>query len=404
MTFFNKKENKNFLFKLRFMSIVKNSNLKSNSIPSFFFFCGLYFLLVVGLWGGLLNCLNFLIILEKNYFFSALTKILFILLCFYHFINPKIGYFFLEALVSTKVFVNYCEKCLSFLQKKNQTNSFGVFVFFHLFLCLTFLHFFMILLSDVDLVIEYFYQIFNLIKLIFFPLFIYMYVIVYGPRFFKMEKIFDVINTALDTDKMEKITNFLKEFENSLKTNKKKYPKTTGLIIVGGLTLSSLQLYGHIQAEQMKAITNSTGFDIKSVDPQSIYVDKDLETLVRRFYDIDAKKHNSSLSISVEDILRTIKGDENLQITHRTLLRELIIANLKAQGKLEHDLNQAKLEAASKISHKMATDGSFAASPTISPSISHDQELPGPSSEIVSKSILDSKSQTCLEWSLIDFF
>lgn len=366
-----------------------------------------FFLLIIGIFGGFFNCVYFLITLQKNVNFLFINKIAFITCCVYQFFNPKFGFFVIQFLISNPLWVNYSNKCVLFLEKNMKKNPFLIFLFFHFFISLTFLHFLMLIIDDFDVRLEYLYQIFNLIKVSLLPAFVLVYVINLSPVVFKMETVTKLAELALDPTRREQLMNFFNEISGTLKSQGKKHPLISGAILLGSLTVGGLHMTGHYTSSRIQQDLDSAGIDPNLINPSTYLADAELQRLIKEFFRLNFQGNNSNIDITITDIIAYFKGTPGLRSQLQEVMINLFEREKIISAEIEENFRQATLEALKQKAVDLKASGSLAASPIVSPSITESIEVDEPScSSLVSKTNIDSKSEipVCLEWSFFDLF
>lgn len=101
----------------------------------------------------------------------------------------------------------------------------------HLYFCFSFLHLLMIWGTGIELSIEYIYQVFNLLRLIFFPVIILFYILNFANKQYLM------IQFDLNVETVEKLQKFAKDVAEVMVNQSKKRPVTAG--IAGLLTVTT---------------------------------------------------------------------------------------------------------------------------------------------------------------------
>ncbi len=148
-------------------------------------------------------------------------RALFLFLCVLQAIFPQFGLNLIPLILSSPA-QRYTARLQFFIEYQISNSPFGFFLLIHAFLCFSFFHFFMIYGIGIDLFFEYIFQLFNLFRLVLFPLVISAFVSAHLER--QSFAMWDILS---DVEKLEKTRDFAKKVSDFLSQTYIKNPKTT---------------------------------------------------------------------------------------------------------------------------------------------------------------------------------
>lgn len=280
--------------------ILKNLNIREKTYEVLFF-SGVFFLFTVVYFGGILNTLYFFFYLERNFVYTIVPKIIFILLVIIQLCVPTFGKNLVVTLLDP-VFVQKYKQKIENLSYFFTHYPFLSFLFIHILLCLTFLHYFTLYFADPDIFIEIFYYLFNLIKLIFIPLYIFSFIVVNLPNSFltSIDASFEVTKEAIDLGK--------KALQQTVELAKK-YPKTGGTMVAGAGAAATLVVMGKQQKDEVERAAGRC--DPGSYDPAALYNNPDLQVTQDRLFDTLYETDKSPLVVGAQTAMRWVSGKES---------------------------------------------------------------------------------------------
>ena len=121
------------------------------------------------------------------------------------------------SLICSPLFIEHYNNLSHFIEIKTNKNPFLCLVLFHVWLCLSCLHLFMICFIGIDVWFELLYQYLNVLKLWFFPLVLYFYTLTNLPS-----RWFFVWDFLPGEKEMDKIKQFTQKMILSYKDNYQK--------------------------------------------------------------------------------------------------------------------------------------------------------------------------------------
>lgn len=277
------------------------SKFQHSRIGEFLFFAFFFFLVLVVYFGGLLNSTYFFWNFERNSILLFIPKVLWMLLVTYQLTFPQFGRN-LVTLLYEKSFVDWFYLKLENFRVFLNSNPFLFFVFFHLLVCFTCLHLFMLYFTGLDLTVEFFYHFFNIIKLFFLvPLAIY--------GFFFINARLYVSGVPLPEWSPEGYLKAKKTFvkiAEDVNTLGKKYPKTSkgltfGLVFTGWASLIGTK-------EKDRLISAETRFSSSDLNPQALAQSLPLQQKQREMFELENKGDESIISLGIQAIKALFKG------------------------------------------------------------------------------------------------
>lgn len=311
--------------------------LNSSKLSDFAFFVGLFFLICICFFGSLYNGLYFLLHLERSPLGFVYGRSLFLLFLIFQIIFPQFGKNIVSFILTPLFQIHYLnlEKTL---QTRIQKNPFGLFLFFHLFLCLSLLHFFMIYFIGIESFFELLYQVFNIIRLWFFPLVIYLYVVTQLPS--RWYSIWDVLVDEKATERLKELVEKSYVFS---KESFQKYPKTSRSFLVFFLGIGGGISWGHSTRERVKEIQQVMDFSLSSIDAQAVATNPEFQELAEKLSALNIETTKSPFMISIMDIKNVFQGNSVLADEFGELVKRGVILQKKLQGNNEYQLHKEKL-------------------------------------------------------------
>lgn len=356
----------------------------TRQMQPFVFFVILYFLIFIAFFGSFANGIYFLLYSDRSFVLSLLTKFLFFCFCGLHLIFPNLGENIVCFIISP-FFEEYFHSLYDFVNNKIEKSSFGFFIVIHCYVCLTFLHFFMLMFSSLDPFVEFFYQLFNLGRLWLFPLVIYTFVYTQYPKFLVgSSTLADMIGSAENVEQLGKLAKKMAIF---LSDEYKKHPKAGPTVLIGSVGISGALLWGSSTTKTAKAMSDSVGgFTSSDVGNAALASSPDLEEKCSHLVQAQLNTAAHPLRISFEDFKRLLKNEPFTLTEYRTSLTEAFMANSRELGNIELanqkadqllKAEQLRLQTAQVTS--LGTQGSPAvsalASPSSSRNVSEHQEI-----------------------------
>nr|AGZ19398.1 hypothetical protein CH29B_m023 [Chlorella sp. ArM0029B] len=331
------------------MLINTSQNLQSkNSGSEFFFFFILSFLSIYCFLGSFLNCFYFLTHFQAFLVGRLFTGCLFVLSLVLYFFSPKFKYA-MVGLFLLPMYQNYCLGLLSLLEKKMKKNPFAFFLFIVGFFCFSFLHVFMICVTGLDPTIEYIYQLFNAVRLFFFPLIIYCYVIRQMPStWYSWEALLHP----------EKVESAVKSTYAFITESNTKYPKITKTGVFFAFGLSGILYQGSMTKTAAEELKLSTSVSYANVDERSLVESEPLRLLQAKVFQDEKELSRSIFHVGCNGIYRVFASKPTL---YNQLAKDLEEASV-----LNKLLNGTRQLAAEKKALALSTQGSVPASSLVS--------------------------------------
>lgn len=236
------------------------------------------------------------------------------------------------------------------------------FIFFHLYIVFSIFHLCMVCFYYIDVNFEFVYQLLNLVRLVFFPLFLFIVFSTLFPNFFKMEKsLGEGLSKALSEATLQ-LLDFLKD-KGNIKRNK----KTAGLIYLA--TGTSLVAVGHKHNLQEQLATNSKkfGLDFTSV-PEFIAHDAEAIMVYKSALKTISEIDQSDLSLLASDVSNFLTSNPTLRQRFSQDLVEVKASQAVFQAKKQRDLDHANDIGISRLA-PASTDSEIELSSSLIPKI-----------------------------------
>ncbi len=266
---------------------------------------GLFFLVFICFFGSTNQAIYYLLYDARNVNIIFYWRFIFIIFCILHTFIPQLGDNFLNIIFQCKI-LNYSVKKIEKLYHWVTSHSVISLIIFEIYVGLFFLHVLMILLNNIDYHIEFFYQIFVLLK----NLFIMVPVIsLYISKYLFVP--LHSQSSPINAEEINQLIDLSKKVATALKKTAASNPKITGGVVLAGTAISSIYGYGLTQQNQMGASAAGSGINTEGLlKNPDIFVDGDnkkkapLIDLFAQLVRLQILKEKSPFDIGVEDIKR----------------------------------------------------------------------------------------------------
>lgn len=323
------------------MTITKSNNFITEN--QFIFIFGLYALIFISYFGGLVSTINFLITFQLSYHGTFLAKVLFFIFICLYLLKPQSGFIIYQSLLNTKIL----EKIFSFSKKVNSfIVNYPILTFFlvYFYIILLVLHWFFKIFAHghSDAYLELCYYTLNLVRLFLFPLLLYSYILFFAPSGFKMVDISTLINNEENVKALKSLAKFVK-------TANHKAPKLTKgialLLGVSGLTFGAGVQYGN----NVRDYIINSGLD-PLISPEIEYLrtkegrsDPECIEVLSQITSTRLYMHRPSLAVTWNELKCTYNEEITMVGTWDRILKALPHLNAQAQEKAKNaqELNQS---------------------------------------------------------------
>lgn len=280
------------------MSVVlKNPNIQGKTYE-FILYSILFFLITVVYFGGVINTFHFFFTFERNIVYTIIPKILFIVLIIVQLCVPDFGKNLVLTFLDPIIFEKYKQKVHN-LSSFFTNYPFLSFLFIHILLCLTFLHYFSLYFASSDLFLEIFYYFFNLIKIFFLPVYIFSYVLANLPSSFLVQ--IDVSAQTIEAGK--------KVLVESLELTKK-YPKTGGTLAAGAVGAAALLAAGKQARNEVQDASKRSSPG--NIDQAALDSNPKLQDAQDCLFDLEHQISKPLLVVGAESVKRWVSGEPSL--------------------------------------------------------------------------------------------
>lgn len=279
--------------------------IKNNQTNNqFVFFLGLYFLIFICYVNSYYYSLHFLFTFEVSYAGSFFFKFLFLLFVVLYLLNPNSGMIIFSALTNLSLLALVSNLGLKL---NNFTRNYPILSFYlgYIYVLLFVLHWFMLLFTELDLGVEFFYNCFNLIRLLLFPLVIAAYIATYGPRLHVVE-----IHLTLDDCK-----NIVKDIYSFASKAYAKAPLPvkvgTGVLTAAAAFQGGAMLHASTVRARVYQTTKAPIIDtqFQALNSHACLQDEKCQQLVQDTIRYFAKLNGSTVSITIDDIKSKLKDE-----------------------------------------------------------------------------------------------
>ena len=292
------------------------------------FFSLLYFLIFICFLSSYFSSVHFLFTLKTSYASSFFCKVLFLVFLCMYLINPQSGKTVYYTLTSNF----FLEKIYSAsLKLKNFTINQPILSFYlaYIYLLLLILHWYMLLFVGIDYYVEFAYHCFNIIRLFLFPIFIYAFIGLHGP------KIFNVIDvgTNLSSDELLKVLKNSSEFIEKIVKSHPIKTKVGGVLLglvgatVGVGITHGTKVSSHIDRASHALVIKSLLDNLSSSQCLNNENCRDLAAETIRVFGKAAK---ASTSIALDDVVAMVEGNPTLTQEFEKILTRLPVDNAEA--------------------------------------------------------------------------
>lgn len=294
-----------------------------------FFFIGLFYLILVCFLGSFFQTFYYLLYFDRSSLIIFVIRGLFFLFCWIQFVKPNFGLVFV-SLVLHPFFQKFCKNLEEIIQEIIQKFPLSTFVFVHFFISLTFLHLFMLTITGIDHFVEYVYQIFNLVKLCFFPVILSLYVYTQIPTRFYIGW-----ENLTDPEKLEKLKKLAENVAQFIAEESKKKPRITKVSFAITLSFSAVLSWGSATEKGVQKASQITGIRSCDIDPLAIASNPELQENFRRLVNAELESSSSWIYISLQDTIKFFQGQPVLLSEHRQALANTITQQKETLGQLE---------------------------------------------------------------------
>ena len=320
---------------------MNTNNLEKKTIlqsSPFFFYTGLYFLISICFISSFLVSVEFLVTLKINYYIIIIARFFFIFLIMSQLLFSNFGKTIVSFFISNFM-LQYCSKIINYLENIKKNYPYLLFLFMYLYLWVFVIYWFTILFTEFDLRIAFFYYIFNIIRLLFFPVIIVSYILNNG-KFLMMEQAFDLLN-KLDQKEILKV---MSTFKNLMVKGMKSNPKSAALLAASAFGVGGFSVSGYSTKEYIGIAMNNPHITGKTFG--QLNDSKESWEISAALVSILLETNKSSLTRGVNDFLKIIKGEPTLQTEFISLVNQTTdYLSTNPAKSLEEQINLAKQHA-----------------------------------------------------------
>jgi hypothetical protein len=220
-------------------------------------------------------------------------------------------------------------KLKDILAKGQENYSYTCFILFHFYIAFSIFHFLMLFVYEVDVPFELIYQLLNLVRLCFFPLFLLMITLTFFPNFFKMEGLFQETSQKVIAQAAQQLLDFLKQTGNL-----KKNPKSAAVlytITAGGIGAVA---HKHSLLKQHEDIRKALNLELDNLPNELLNTPEGFASYERVLAAV-CKINGSSITLSASDVKRFFTGNPTLANELSESLLNLKLAATSAEVKKE---------------------------------------------------------------------
>jgi len=323
--------------------------LKPNQkFTDYLFFVVFFYLAFFCLIGSLLNSLTFLTTLQRYSSITDSIRICFIFFCVFQAVFPQFGVS-IVSLVLNPLTQNHCLNLTKSLHQKVKSQPFLVFVCFLIYISLIPLHFLMIYCGTFEPFFEYIYQICNLIRLWYFPIFIYLFAARHLSNSIQAQGFF------IELADLEKIKQYGAEASEVLREHHNKAPKLTKAVIGVGLIFSAGYLWGDTSKTTIQEIDERFGTTPKEL--KATACNPKLQDTTSQLLDLSGEASASPFQITFNDITRVYNSKPSLLSEYR--MRAVELAKLRCQPQISQE--DLLLSQSQKNVNDISLQGSYVA-------------------------------------------
>lgn len=298
---------------------------------------------------SLAQCFYFLRFYAKNPLINTVGYLSVIVVVITALFSTEFKNYYLK-LIFNKISIKIALKLKEILFIAKEKYEYFCFVFIHLYIIFSLIHLTMIFFYQIDLSLEIFYQMLNLIRLLFSPLLLIVIGFSLYPNFLKMENIAgEATIKAID-----QVTSQAIEFLGQL-GNYKKNPKGALVLYAGGLTLMIGVGHKINLKTQFEDTTKKFGLDVAKV-PECLIDDPVGQELYKSVLATASKVDQSALSILASDIKNFLSGQPTLREQIARDLTQFKASEALVSAKRQLSQSQADDISLSPLARRSTTD------------------------------------------------
>lgn len=308
---------------------------------------------------SLSQCFYFLTFFSRSSNLTLFGYLSFLLVIILAFFNEQFKKFYIN-LIFNNLTISLAFKLKDILTLAQKKHFNLCFVLFHLYIALSVFHLMTHFFYQMEIPFEIAYQLLNILRLVFFPLFLLGIISTFFPNYLFMETLIGEASGKAVAQITSQLLEFLKDCGNL-----KKNPKSAGFIYVAGATTLIAASHKSNLQHQYQATTQKFGLDVAEVPPHLLN-DPEASTLYKSLLNTISLIDQPSIAVLASDIQNFLLRNPTL----RTKLAEDLVSfqaiSAFSQTKKQESIERANSIGMSPVARASTQDEFEAASSVVS--------------------------------------